>query len=259
MLRGGRAGLGVGLGVEEDGEGAPTTGGGAGRRTYGGGGCTNAEVHWLREEVEGLQEEVRVARQERDKVTWACDTLLHDCNVSLKLWEAQVEEIEQLQAQLTREAAGSLTGVPGFVAPSAQEVEELAQGLRQANKSESHWHEWLLRKVARARLETLGWAWEHQLLLDGLSSGMSYVVEELVRQAMTPRVAQGAGRLSRLMEAHHHRSFVKMGAWLETFVDGLRTLPLLEEIVQAAQESLEAEFGPGGGQGELQEGGSGGA
>ncbi|KAG6892100.1 hypothetical protein C0992_001882, partial [Termitomyces sp. T32_za158] len=97
------------------------------------------------------------------------------------------------------------------------------------------------------------WAREHRLLLDGLSSGVSYMVEELAGQAMAPRVAQGAGRLSRLMEAHHHRSFVEMGAWLEAFVDGLRTLPSLEEIVEATRESLEAEFGPGGGQGELQE------
>ncbi|KAG6871345.1 hypothetical protein C0992_011184, partial [Termitomyces sp. T32_za158] len=102
------------------------------------------------------------------------------------------------------------------------------------------------------------WAREHRLLLDGLSSGVSYVVEELVGQTTTPRVAQGAGRLSRLMEAHRHRSFVETGVWLEEFVDGLRTPPSLEEIVRAAWESMEVEFGPGGGQGELQEGQEGG-
>ncbi|KAG6872105.1 hypothetical protein C0992_009861, partial [Termitomyces sp. T32_za158] len=98
------------------------------------------------------------------------------------------------------------------------------------------------------------WAREHRLLLDGLSSGVSYMVEELAGQTTTPRVAQGAGRLSRLMEAHRHCSFVETGAWLEAFVDGLRTPPSLEEIVEATRESLEAEFGPGEGQGELQEG-----
>ncbi|KAG6884228.1 hypothetical protein C0992_006722, partial [Termitomyces sp. T32_za158] len=102
------------------------------------------------------------------------------------------------------------------------------------------------------------WAWEHQLLLDGLSSGVSYMVEELAGQATAPRVAQGVGRLSRLMEAHRHRSFVEMGAWLEAFVDGLQTPPSLEEIVEATRESLEAEFGPGGGQGESEEGQGGG-
>ncbi|KAG6882116.1 hypothetical protein C0992_012677 [Termitomyces sp. T32_za158] len=122
----------------------------------------------------------------------------------------------------------------------------MARGLRQASESESRWRDWLLREVAAARLETLGWAREHRLLLDGLSSGVSYMVEELAGQAMTLRVAQGAGRLSRLMEAHRHRSFVETGAWLEAFVDGLRTPPSLEEIVQATQESLEAEFSPGG-------------
>ncbi|KAG6893160.1 hypothetical protein C0992_011120 [Termitomyces sp. T32_za158] len=148
---------------------------------------------------------------------------------------------------------GSLTGAPGFMVPSAQEVEAMAWGLRQANESESRRRNWLLREVATARLETLGWAREHRLLLDGLSSGMSYMVEELAGQATAPRVAQGAGRLSRLMEAHRHRSFIETGAWLEAFVDGLRTPPLLEEIVQATRDSLEAEFGPRGGQGESEE------
>ncbi|KAG6894365.1 hypothetical protein C0992_006438 [Termitomyces sp. T32_za158] len=212
------------------------------------------EVHRLREEVEGLREEVQVARQERDKVTQACDTLLRDRDTSLELLEAQVEEVEQLQARLMQEAAGSLTRALGFVAPSAQEVEAMARSLCQANKSESRRHDWLLRKVAAARLETLGWAREHRLLLDGLSSGVSYMVEELAGQATAPRVAQEAGRLLRLMEAHRHHSFIETGAWLEAFVDGLRTLPSLEEIVQATRESLEAEFGPGGDQGELQEG-----
>ncbi|KAG6875541.1 hypothetical protein C0992_003404 [Termitomyces sp. T32_za158] len=213
-----------------------------------------AEVRRLQKEVKGLQEDVQVARQECDEATQVRDTLLRDCNGSFELRKVQVEEIEQLWARLMREAAGSLTGIPGFMASSAQEVEELAQGLRQANKSKSHWHEWLLCKVTGARLETLGWAQEHRLLLYSLSLGVSYVVEELGGQAMTLRVAQGAGCLSRLMEAHRHRSFVEMGAWLEAFVDGFRTLLLLEEIVQVARELLEAEFGPGGDQEESQEG-----
>ncbi|KAG6881787.1 hypothetical protein C0992_000205, partial [Termitomyces sp. T32_za158] len=168
-----------------------------------------AEVRRLQEEVEGLREEARVARRERDEAAQVRDTLLRDRNASLELLEAQAEEVEQLRARLTREAAGSSTGAPGFVAPSAQEVEAMARGLRQANESESHQRDWLLREVAAARLETLGWAREHRLLLDGLSSGVSYMVEELAGQATTPRVAQGAGRLSRLMEAHRHRSFVE--------------------------------------------------
>ncbi|KAG6877794.1 hypothetical protein C0992_009265 [Termitomyces sp. T32_za158] len=69
----------------------------------------------------------------------ARDTLLHDCNVSLELWEVQAEEIKQLQARLTQEAVESSTEIPGFVAPSAQEVEELAWGLRQVDESESRW------------------------------------------------------------------------------------------------------------------------
>ncbi|KAG6872187.1 hypothetical protein C0992_009813 [Termitomyces sp. T32_za158] len=57
-----------------------------------------AEVRQLREEVEGLQEEARVARQKCDEAAQAHDTLLHDCDASLKLLEAQAEEVEQLRA-----------------------------------------------------------------------------------------------------------------------------------------------------------------
>ncbi|KAG6882432.1 hypothetical protein C0992_011691, partial [Termitomyces sp. T32_za158] len=176
---------------------------------------SRVEVCRLQEEVEGLQEDAWVARQEHDEAAQAQDTLVRDHDVSLELLEAQAEEVKQLRAQLTWEVAGGLTGAPGFVAPSAQEVKAMAWGLHQANESESRRCNWLLREVAAARLETLGWAWEHRLLLDGLSLGVSYVVEELAGQAMTLRVAQGAGRLSRLMEAHRHRSFVETGAWLE--------------------------------------------
>ncbi|KAG6894171.1 hypothetical protein C0992_007243 [Termitomyces sp. T32_za158] len=143
------------------------------------------EVRRLREEVEGLQEEVQVARQERNEVARARDTLVHDCNASFERWEAQDREIDQLWARLVQGQASSSTGAPGFVAPSAQEVEVMARGLHQVNKSESRRRDWLLREVAAARLETLGWAQEHWLLLDGLSSGVSYVVEEL---AVTTRL-----------------------------------------------------------------------
>ncbi|KAG6892493.1 hypothetical protein C0992_000316, partial [Termitomyces sp. T32_za158] len=114
-----------------------------------------AEVRRLQEEVKGLREEARVARRERDEVAQARDTLLRDRDASLELLEAQAEEVEQLRARLTREAVGSSTGAPGFVAPSAQEVEAMAWGLHQANESESRRRDWLLREVAAARLETL--------------------------------------------------------------------------------------------------------
>ncbi|KAG6875914.1 hypothetical protein C0992_001714 [Termitomyces sp. T32_za158] len=232
-----------------------------------------AEVRRLQEEVKSLQEEVWVAWQECDKVAWARDTLLCDCNASLKLWKVQAEEIKQLWARLMREAAESSTGILGFMVPSVQKVEELVWGLCQVDESESRWQEWLLREIARARLESVGawflffacscidlssgWAREHWLLLNSLSLGVSYMVEELAGQAMTPGVVQGAGRLSRMMETHHHRTFVEAGSWLEAFVDGLQTPPLLEKIVQMAWKPLEAEFGPGG-QEEMQEGQGGG-
>ncbi|KAG6887128.1 hypothetical protein C0992_000544 [Termitomyces sp. T32_za158] len=85
-----------------------------------------AEVHRLQEEVEGLREEVRMARQECNKVAWAWDTLVHDCNASFERWEAQDQEIKQLWAHLAQGQASSLTEALGFAAPSVHEVEELA-------------------------------------------------------------------------------------------------------------------------------------
>ncbi|KAG6893992.1 hypothetical protein C0992_007914 [Termitomyces sp. T32_za158] len=218
---------------------------------------SQAEVRRLREEVEGLQEEVRVARQERDEVARARDALVCDCDVSFEWGEAQDRELGRLWALLAQEQAARPAGVPGFAAPSEQEVKELAWGLRQSGKSEVRRREWLLHEVVAARLEVLGWARKHRLLVDGLSLGVLYV-EELAGWAVTLGLMRGVGRLSRLMGAHRHRAFVEAGSWMEAFVDRLQTPPLAEEMVRVARESLEAEFGPGEGQGELQEGREGG-
>ncbi|KAG6879692.1 hypothetical protein C0992_012792 [Termitomyces sp. T32_za158] len=84
------------------------------------------EVCRLQEEVEGLQGEVQMARQECDEVAQAQDTLVRDCDVSFKRWEVQDQEIKQLWTHLAQEQARSLTGAPGFVAPLVHKVEELA-------------------------------------------------------------------------------------------------------------------------------------
>ncbi|KAG6893220.1 hypothetical protein C0992_010842 [Termitomyces sp. T32_za158] len=219
---------------------------------------SRAEVRRLRQEVEDLREEVQAVRQERDKVVWARDALVRDRDASFGRGEAQDRELGRLRALLAQEQAVRLAGVPGFAAPSEQEVEELARGLRQSDESEVRRREWLLHEVAAARLEVLGWAREHRLLVDGLSSGVSYVEEELAGREVTPGLTRGVGRLSRLMGAHRHRAFVEAGSWMEAFVDGLQTPPSVEEMIQAARDSLDSEFGPGGGQGELQEGREGG-
>ncbi|KAG6894269.1 hypothetical protein C0992_006806 [Termitomyces sp. T32_za158] len=160
----------------------------------------------------------------------------------------------RLWALLAQEQEVRPAGIPVFTAPSEQEVEELARGLHQSDESEVRQREWLLRKVTAACLEVLDWAREHCLLIDSMSSGVSYVEEELAGQEVTPGLTRGVGRLSRLMGAHQHRTFVEAGSWMEAFVDGLQTPPLAEKMMQAARELLEAEFGSGGGQGELQEG-----
>ncbi|KAG6894020.1 hypothetical protein C0992_007829, partial [Termitomyces sp. T32_za158] len=206
----------------------------------------------------GLREEVRVARQERDEAAQARDTLVHNHDTLFERWEAQDWELGRLWALLVQEQVVRPAEIPVFTAPSEQEVEELARGLRQSDESEVRRHEWLLRKVAAAHLEVLGWACEHCLLVDGMSLGVLYVEEELSGQEVTPGLTRGVGHLSRLMGAHRHRTFVEAGSWMEAFVDGLQTPPLAEEMIQAARDSLESEFGPGGGQGEWQEGREGG-
>ncbi|KAG6893589.1 hypothetical protein C0992_009422 [Termitomyces sp. T32_za158] len=223
---------------------------------------SQAEVCRLREEIESLRKEVWVARLEHDEVAWAWDTLVCDCDASFEQWEVQDQEINQLRAHLAQGQASSSTGAPEFAVPSMHEVEELAWSLHQATEVESRRQEWLLCEVAGTRLEVLGeqfpfflvrglnppsgWAREHQLLLDGLSLSVLFMVEELAGHAVIPGVAQGVGCLSRLMEAYCHRTSIKLGSWLETFVDGLRTPPTLEETVEVARELLESEFGPGG-------------
>ncbi|KAG6892065.1 hypothetical protein C0992_002037 [Termitomyces sp. T32_za158] len=117
---------------------------------------SRAEVRRLREEVEGLQEEVRVARQERDEVAWARDALVRNRDASPERKEVQDQELGRLRALLAQEQVVRPAGIPVFTAPSEQEVEELARGLRQSDESEVRRHEWLLRKVAAAHLEVLG-------------------------------------------------------------------------------------------------------
>ncbi|KAG6893338.1 hypothetical protein C0992_010395, partial [Termitomyces sp. T32_za158] len=55
---------------------------------------SRAEVCRLQEEIEGLREEVWVARLERDEVARARDTLVRDRNASFEQWEAQDQEID---------------------------------------------------------------------------------------------------------------------------------------------------------------------
>ncbi|KAG6873109.1 hypothetical protein C0992_009085 [Termitomyces sp. T32_za158] len=214
-----------------------------------------AEVRRLRQEVEGLREEVWVARQEHDEVARARDALVRDHDVLFKRWAAQDREIGQLRACVAQE---QVVGPATFMAPSDRDVKELARGLRQSDESEVRRREWLLREVVAACLDVLGWACEHCLLVDGMSLGVSYVEEELAGQEVTLGLTWGVGRLSRLMGAHRHRTFVEAGSWMEAFVDGLQTPPSAEEMLQAARDLLESEFGPGGGQEGLQEGREGG-
>ncbi|KAG6895021.1 hypothetical protein C0992_003485 [Termitomyces sp. T32_za158] len=154
------------------------------------------------------------------------------------------DEVERLQVQLVR--AAGLGEAAGPTVITAAEIDVLAQGLQEAHKLEGRRREWLLREVAGGRDNALTWAWEHPLLLDGLSSGVSYVVEEAALAALPPELAQGVARLERLMAVHRHRNVLDPRSWLEAFVDGLQDLPSEEEIVEIIQEAMAVKFGLGG-------------
>ncbi|KAG6893882.1 hypothetical protein C0992_008301 [Termitomyces sp. T32_za158] len=100
--------------------------------------------------------------------------------------------------------------------------------------------------VAPVDLFGSAWAQEHRLLLDGLLSGVSYVVEEAASVALPLELAQGVARLGRLMAVHRHRNLLDSGSWLEAFVDGLQDSPSVEEIVEIVREAMAVEFSPGG-------------
>ncbi|KAG6871184.1 hypothetical protein C0992_011548, partial [Termitomyces sp. T32_za158] len=127
-------------------------------------------------QIQAQAEELARARRERDKAVLARDQLLRERGGHPGQREALEGEVGDLLTRLVR--AAGLEGLAGVAVPSAAEVDELARRLREAHALESRRREWLLWEVVAARGEALDWAWEHRLLLDGLSSEVSYVVEE---------------------------------------------------------------------------------
>ncbi|KAG6875661.1 hypothetical protein C0992_002909 [Termitomyces sp. T32_za158] len=190
------------------------------------------------------EEELGRVMRERDKAGCARNLLLHERDEFRERRGVQDDEVERLRVQLVW--AAGLGEAVGPVVITAAEIDALTQGLQEAHELEGCWHEWLLREVAEARDDALTWAWEHRLLLDGLSSGVSYVVEEAASVALPSELAQGVACLERLMAVHRHRNLLDPGSWLEAFVDGLQDSLLVEEIVEIVQGAMAAEFGPGG-------------
>ncbi|KAG6883735.1 hypothetical protein C0992_007966, partial [Termitomyces sp. T32_za158] len=193
------------------------------------------EVEELRREwVQGYalaqewEEELGQVRHEQDKAVRAHDLLLHKRDKFRERRGAQDDEVERLWVQLARAAGLGEAAGPAVI--TAVEINVLAQGLWEMHKLEGRQHEWLLREVVGVRNNALTWAQEHCLLLDGLSSGVSYVVEEAALVNLPPELAQGVARLGRLMAVHRHP-----GSWLKTFVDGLQDSPSVEETGCRAQ------------------------
>ncbi|KAG6875381.1 hypothetical protein C0992_004053 [Termitomyces sp. T32_za158] len=190
------------------------------------------------------EEELGRVRRKQDKAGRMQDLLLRERDESWERCGVQDDEVERLQVQLAR--AAGLGEAVGPVVITAAEINALAQGLREMHKLEGWRREWLLREVAGAHNDALTWAREHCLLLNGLSSRVSYVVEEAASAALPLELAQGVARLGRLMAVHCHRNLLDPGSWLEAFVDRLQDPPLEEEIVEIVWEAMAAEFGPGG-------------
>ncbi|KAG6894732.1 hypothetical protein C0992_004919 [Termitomyces sp. T32_za158] len=189
-------------------------------------------------------EELTRVRRERDEAVLVHDQLLRERVRHLGQRKALEGEVGGLLTRLVR--AVGLEGMAGVAVPSAVEVNELARRLREAHALESRRREWLLWEVAAAQGEALDWAWEHCLLLDRLSSGVSYVLEEASSAELPPNLVQGVARLGRLMSVHCHRNLLDPRSWLEVFVDGLEDQLSIEEIMQIIWNAMAVEFGPGG-------------
>ncbi|KAG6894755.1 hypothetical protein C0992_004815 [Termitomyces sp. T32_za158] len=213
-------------------------------------GLGSEEAELRRERDRGLvqiraqAEELTRARRERDEAVLVRDQLLRKRVRHPGQRKALEGEVGGLLTWLVW--AAGLEGMAGVTVPSAVEVDELARRLREAHKLEDRRREWLLWEVASVQGEALDWAWEHHLLLDGLLSGVSYVVEEASLAELPPNLVQGVARLGRLMSVHRHRNLLDPGSWLKVFVDGLEDQPSIEEIMQIIWNAMAVEFGPGG-------------
>ncbi|KAG6879970.1 hypothetical protein C0992_008904 [Termitomyces sp. T32_za158] len=164
-------------------------------------------------------EELAQARREREKAVHACNQLLRKRTRHSEQRETLEGEVGSLLTRLVQGAG--LEGMARVTVPLAVEVDELVCCLHEANKLEGRWRKWLLWEVAGARSEALNWVREHHLLLDGLSSGVSYVVEEALLAGLPPGL-------------------------LKAFVDGLQDQPSVEEIVQIVWNAMGSKFGPRG-------------
>ncbi|KAG6887052.1 hypothetical protein C0992_001012 [Termitomyces sp. T32_za158] len=188
------------------------------------------------------EEELGRVRRKWDKVVHACDLLLHEQDEFQERREAQ-DEVDRLQVQLVQ--AAGLGEAAGPTVITAAEINELVQGLQEVHELEGRQHEWLLCEVVEARDNALTWAREHCLLLDGLSSEVSYVMEEAASADLPLGLAQEVAWLGRLLAVHCHCNLLNPGSWLEAFIDGLQDSPSVEKIVEIVREAIAAEFGLG--------------
>ncbi|KAG6874944.1 hypothetical protein C0992_005887, partial [Termitomyces sp. T32_za158] len=228
--------------------GVPQSRPGESQAVVAGPGLEEAELRWERDrglmQIQAQAEELTRARRERDEAVLARDQLLRERVGHPGQRKALEGEVGGLLTRLVQ--AAGLEGMARVAVPLVAEVDELAHRLHKAHALESRWREWLLWEVVAAWGEALDWAWEHCLLLDGLLSGVSYVVEEASSAELPPNLVQGVARLGRLMSVHHHWNLLDPGSWLEVFMDGLEDQPSIEEIMQIVRNAMAVEFGLGG-------------
>ncbi|KAG6876038.1 hypothetical protein C0992_001231 [Termitomyces sp. T32_za158] len=217
-----------------------------------------AAVTWLSSENAELQqeqdgnivqiqvqaEELARARRERNKAVRVHDQLLRKragCPEQRKTLEGKVGS---LLTRLAQEAG--LEGMARVTVPLAAEVNKLVRCLQEANELEGHRCKWLLWEVVGAQSEALNWAREHHLLLNGLSSGVSYMAEEALSVGLPLGLVREVAWLGWLMLIHCHQNLLDPESWLKAFVDRLQDQPLVEEIVQIVRNAIGSKFGPGG-------------
>ncbi|KAG6895848.1 hypothetical protein C0992_012096 [Termitomyces sp. T32_za158] len=113
--------------------------------------------------------------------------------------------------------------------PSVEEMGQLVRKLKGVQGLEGHQRDWLLWELVRTQSTLLVWAQEHCMLLDGLSSNVLYMAEEMMNWPVPQEVVNEVTMESR--------------SWLEAFVDRLQLSPLHKDLMQMAWKSLEFKFG----------------
>lgn len=85
-----------------------------------------------------------------------------------------------------------------------------------------------------ALLTSLGWAWEHRLLLNRAATALTSLQEGQQLELMTPGIEQDMDLLGRLVAAHQQRNVPASGTWFERVLDEGELLLSWDQLLEKA-------------------------